>query len=98
MRRYANRPDLLAELGRVATSVAEPNAEVSLYELADEVLAARGRRRLVAELLTAEDVTELVASFEAGTPKHHLAARYKISESSVKRLLRRQRALTTTNK
>jgi hypothetical protein len=37
-------------------------------------------------------VSEIVARFEAGTPKHHLAHEYGISLSTVKRLLRKRRA------
>ena len=45
----------------------------------------------VEERLGPAVVAEMVADFEAGTAKWKLAARHGISESSVKRLLRRHR-------
>jgi DNA-binding transcriptional regulator LsrR (DeoR family) len=42
--------------------------------------------------LTPAELARLVERFVNGTPKHHLAAEYGISESSVKRLLRKHRS------
>jgi transposase len=49
----------------------------------------------VGDRLTEADERQLVAAFHAGTSKRKLAERYDISESSVKRLLRRHRTETT---
>jgi hypothetical protein len=45
----------------------------------------------VGDRLSADDVQRLVAAFGRGTPKWQLAEQHGISESSVKRLLRRHR-------
>ena len=46
----------------------------------------------VRERLGDAGVTELLSAFYAGTTKRELAERYRISESSISRLLRQQRA------
>lgn len=52
----------------------------------------RQRQWEVTDRLSEADVRLLVQAFEGGTPKWKLAEQYGISESSVKRLLRRHRA------
>ena len=47
----------------------------------------------VSDRLSEADLRQLVADFQGGTAKRKLAERYGISESSVKRLIRRQRDL-----
>jgi hypothetical protein len=54
--------------------------------------AQRGRQRHVLATMREHDVQQIAASFAAGTPKHRLAAEYGMSLSSIKRLLRQQRA------
>lgn len=92
MRRYANRPDLLAELNRVAAKLAEPAGSPPDDTPYEEGMARGGRQRRVADLLAPDDIKELVASFKAGVAKHRLATKYGISVSSVKRLLRQHRS------
>jgi hypothetical protein len=50
------------------------------------------RQWRVGDRLSEADVRLLVTAFESGTPKWKLAEQYGISESSVKRLVRRHRA------
>ena len=44
--------------------------------------------RLIQDRLSSEDVAALITDFQGGTAKHVLAARFGISETTVKRLLR----------
>jgi hypothetical protein len=50
------------------------------------------RQWRVADRLNDANIRLLVAAFERGTPKWKLAEQYSISESSVKRLVRKHRA------
>jgi DNA-directed RNA polymerase specialized sigma24 family protein len=52
----------------------------------------RSRTYALVDRLTEQEVGALVQSYLEGTPAHELAERYGVSLSSVKRLLRQQRA------
>ena len=92
VRRYANRPDLLDDLSRLAATLTSSAADTSLDgEPYEPGMAQRGRQRLLSNLLSPVDAQRLVARFHAGVAKRMLAAEFGISESSVKRLLRRYR-------
>src|SRR6266542_1709725 len=90
---YSNRADLLVDLGAIkhrlaqAVGSTDPDGGRSVHTLAPGF-----RKQQVAQRLGAVAVAQLVARFEAGTPKHRLAIEYGISESSVKRVIRRHRA------
>ena len=55
--------------------------------------ASRSEREWrVSDRLSEVELRQLVTDFVAGTPKRRLAERYGISESSVKKLIRKHRA------
>jgi len=84
LRRYSNRGDLVKSVQTVLRRIEEADQT-------DEpgVLSTGRDGGPVRKRLSEADLAELVASFRAGTPKHELAARYGVSLSSVKRVLRR---------
>lgn len=89
LRAYSNRSDLAYDLARVLDrlpggSSDEPPEAVSVRSEAPTLGEVRIRDRL-----SPEQIAQLVARFEAGTAKLKLAVEYGISESSVKRLLRK---------
>lgn len=90
VRRYANRPDLLDDLARLAATLASSTYAAPEGEPYEPGVAQR-RQRLLSNLLSPADVQRLVARFHAGVAKRKLAAEFGISESSVKRLLREHR-------
>ena len=93
LRRYANRLDLAHDLGRLLGQRAVRGAAAGLTSPYEAGMARRGRQRRVLGALPEQDVQQIAARFAAGgTPKHLLAAEYGMSLSSLKRLLRRQRA------
>jgi transposase len=87
--------------GATARHVAE-TFSVSMRSV-KRLLQQRGVRRddldqrSVCDRLGQPQVHRLVADFESGTPKWKLAQRYGISESSVKRLIRRYRTVSTSH-
>lgn len=83
VRRYTSTAGVAADLARAT------------YHLCHRAPATRPpptraatshRQRLVAQLLTAEQIDALVTRFAAGTPKTVLAAEYNIKLRSVKRI------------
>jgi len=66
----------------------EENDQTSEPDLAPEGHTL-SRSQKVADRLTAGDITAIIADFQAGRPKHQLATHYGISESTVKRILRK---------
>lgn len=96
LREYSNHAGILHDL---------EYALASLHRSADQAppvrLSVRSKGRAApgwrtADRLTPEQEAEMVGCFMAGTPKAALAAKYGISESSVKRLLRRNGAKRTS--
>ncbi len=93
LRRYANRLDLAHDLRRLLGQGAARGAVAGLTSPYEAGMARRGRQRRVLATMRDQDVLQIAARFAAGTtPKHQLAAEYGMSLSSLKRLLRRQRA------
>jgi DNA-directed RNA polymerase specialized sigma24 family protein len=60
-----------------------------IKERLDGERRANGRRWAVAHRLAADDLQAVVDSYRAGATARELAGRFSISESSVKRLVRR---------
>jgi hypothetical protein len=96
---YSNRPDLLKQLANASEALGQARAleavgipeRVSVRSAAPPDTAWR-----VTDRMDDEAIAELVRSFqEDGTPKRLLAERYGISESSVKRILRKHRSAPT---
>lgn len=85
--RYSNNPPLLDDL-RNAREAVPSQSEDDEPELGGR-RQANGRRWAVAHRLTAKDVQAVVNGYRAGKTTRELAERFAISESSVKRLLRR---------
>jgi hypothetical protein len=88
LRRYSNSLDLLKRVQDVLRRI-EENDQTD--EPGVHSTGRGGGLVPVRERLSEADLSELVASFQAGTPKQELAARYGISLSSVKRVLRKAR-------
>jgi hypothetical protein len=87
--RYSNHDDALRRVTGVLRRVEQDDQ-------ADEAgLPFAGPRPRGLATLSGDDVRQLVSSFRAGTAKRVLAERYGISESSVKRLLRRWQGVAT---
>jgi len=91
---YSNRSDLLHELAQATrqlelASQAEPDRlSVRSVRSPDR----KGRVWGLTERLSQDDVHKIALSYEAGELRRDIAARYKISLSSVGRLLRKWRA------
>jgi FixJ family two-component response regulator len=83
--RYSNRPELLRPLADVL------RRSEAYVPVQDEQVKSRRRTWSVRERLAPQDVHDLVDLFMAGTPKTQLAAKFGISLSTVKRLLRKIR-------
>ena len=87
--RYSNHDDALRRVAGVLRRAEQDDQ-------ADEAgLPSAGPRPRGLATLGDDDVRQLVRSFRAGTAKRVLAERYDISESSVKRLLRRWQGAAT---
>jgi len=85
MRRYSNRPDLLGP-------VLDVLRRIEAGDQADEPGGVESREAgslRPSDRLSEADVSEIVERFRAGVPKHKLAGEYRMSLSTVKRLLRK---------
>lgn len=87
MTRYSNNPTVLNDL-RHARNVVLSRDEDDEPELGGQ-RRATGRRWAMAHRLTANDLQAVVDGYGAGMTARELAESFEISESSVKRLLRR---------
>jgi DNA-directed RNA polymerase specialized sigma24 family protein len=87
MTRYSNNPTLLDDLRRAREAV-QSSYEDDEPELGGQRWASR-RRWAMTNRLTAEDVQAVVNGYRAGRTARELAERFSVSESSVKRLVRR---------
>jgi hypothetical protein len=85
--RYSNNPTLLNDLKNARQIVLAQN-EDDEPELGGE-RRANGRRWVVAQRLAADGVQAVLDGYRAGGTARELAERFGISESSVKRLVRR---------
>jgi hypothetical protein len=84
---YSNRPDLLSDLRRTCRAVFDPDEDLTLP---DAPASPGGCDWRLSDRLSNQDIETIIKEFLSGTPKHALAARYGISLSSVKNLLRRR--------
>jgi len=88
---YSNRADLLVDLRETARRLGwSAGADEADEPRSVRTLAPGFRTRQVVHRLGETALSEIVARFEEGTPKHRLAAEYEISLSTVKRLLRKR--------
>jgi hypothetical protein len=90
---YSNRSDILHDLG-VAVRQLERARQVEPDRRSVRSVRSpnrKGRMWGLAERLSREDVYKIAMSYEAGELRQDIAARYKISLSSVSRLLRKWR-------
>ena len=87
MTRYSNNPTLLDDLRKAREPVLDPVGEDE-PELGGEH-RANGRRWALAHRLAPGDRQAVVDGYRAGATARELAERFSISESSVKRMLRR---------
>lgn len=85
---YSNTPDLLSDLRRTVQAVTEMIVEDDEPDLS--TTAPVDRSWQIKDRLTPADIDQLVESFKAGTTIPDLVARYGISRSSVKTLLRKR--------
>lgn len=85
---HSNTPELLSDLRRTVDAVTSIMVEGDEPDLSMIVPADRDWR--VRDRLSPADIGQLVESFKHGTPISELVARYGISRSSVKTLLRQQ--------
>ena len=85
---YSNTPQLLSDLRRTVEAVTSIMVEEDEPDLS--TTAPGGSDWRVKDRLSAADIDELVGSFKDGTTIPELVARYGISRSSVKTLLRQR--------
>jgi len=87
-RYFANRPDLLEVFGRVRQRCGTGTSEPAMTVRSTRPSTYNPRTRLLSERLTDDDLAKLVASGREGVPMAKLAEQFKISRSSIKRLLK----------
>lgn len=88
----SNRSDLCEELLRTLRRLERALAADGQSEPVSVRSTGRSPRDWrVNDRLTDSEISMLVLRFRQGTPKHRLAEQYGISESSVKRILRKHR-------
>lgn len=88
--RYSNKSTLIPHLADVLRRAREsdPTDLPSVTNQPQAGQAATEQPGRLSDRLTAADVATIVAAFRQGTPKCQLAARFGVSESSIKRVLR----------
>ena len=89
---YSNRPDLADSLVRAVRQLRQAQEQQGGVSRSVRSTGRSERDWRVSDRLTEADIRLLIAAFESGTPKWKLAEHYGISESSVKRLVRKHRA------
>ena len=89
LRRYSNRPDLLGPLLGVLKRIEEGDRG---DERGVRSTGSGGGPAPITGRLSDGEVLDIVARFRVGEAKHRLAAEYRMSLSTMKRLLRRYRA------
>lgn len=89
---YSNRSDLVDSLVRALEQLDRARQRGAIPSTSVRSTGRSDRQWRVADRLSEADARLLVGAFEHGTPKWKLAEQYGISESSVKRLLRKHRA------
>jgi DNA-directed RNA polymerase specialized sigma24 family protein len=92
VRAYSKRPDLCEELVRTIRNLDRALSASALSGPASVCSTGRSARDWrVSDRVSDSEASMIVMAFSRGTSKRELAERYGISESSVKRLLRRHR-------
>ncbi|MBV9032056.1 MAG: hypothetical protein JO364_17490 [Pseudonocardiales bacterium] len=92
--RYSNRSDVLHELDLATRQLERASQDGPDRRSVRSVRSPdrKGRVWGLVEHLSQEEIRKIVLSYEAGELRQDIAARYKISVSSVGRLLRQWRA------
>jgi DNA invertase Pin-like site-specific DNA recombinase len=92
--RYSNHPDLVDHLSRIMAKLEQERGAGATPDGSLVVRTARrdARRLLVMARLRAEDVRALINSYHSGATIRDLAERFGLGTSSVKRLLRDNKA------
>lgn len=93
---YSKHLDLAKRLARTAQQAHRLEESTPEQPASVRSTGRSERHWRVSDRLGDADVHQLVKAFESGTPKWKLAEQYGISESSVKRLIRRHRTRRTT--
>lgn len=88
IRAYSKRSDLLEDLDQTLRRLARARKEPGERQSVSST-GRVGRVWSLQDRLTEAEVREIVAGFQAGLTKKKLAQQHGISESSVKRILRR---------
>jgi DNA-directed RNA polymerase specialized sigma24 family protein len=88
MTRYSNNPTLLDDLKNARQTALAPD-EDDEPELGGERRATGSRPWAMVDRLSADDIQVVVDGYRAGRTARELAEKFKISISSVKRLVRR---------
>lgn len=88
---YSKHLDLAERLVRTVQRVRRTREDTPEQSASVHSTGRSERQWRVSDRLTEADVRLLVQAFQGGTPKWKLAEQYGISESSVKRALRRHR-------
>jgi hypothetical protein len=89
---YSNRLDLANALVKTLERLRRAQEQPGNQPISVRSTGRSTRQWRVSDRLSEADVRRMVKAFESGTPKWKLAEQHAISESSVKRLLRRHRA------
>jgi hypothetical protein len=89
---YSKRPDLAESLVRAVQHIERARERASGQPMSVRSQGRSDRQWRVVDRLSDANIRLLVTAFEDGTPKWKLAEQYGISESSVKRLVRKHRA------
>jgi hypothetical protein len=92
--RYSNRSDVLHELDLATRQLQRANQDAPDHRSVRSVRSPNRKGRVwgLTERLSDDDTHKIALSYEAGELRRDIAARYKISVSSVGRLLRVWRA------
>lgn len=88
---YSNRLNLASSLVTALDQLRQAQADATTVSDSVRSTGRSTRQWRVSNRLSEADMRLLVDAFESGTPKWKLAEQYGVSESSVKRLVRRHR-------
>jgi hypothetical protein len=90
---YSKRPDLLVDLDHAAQQLRHADDDASSPSVRST--GRVGRAYSLQDRLTDADMRQIALSFQGGTPRCKIAAKYSISVRSVGRLLRKWRDAPT---
>lgn len=88
-RRFANRADLLDVYERVRQKCGTGTAEPADTVRTDRPADYNPRERLLSVRLKDDDIAKIVAAGREGMPMQEIADKFKVSRSSIKRILKR---------